>query len=153
LVETLAQYSALMVMKHSYGEQAMRRFLRYQLDQYLSGRSSEKKKELPLLRGEDQPYIHYAKGSLVMYGLQDLIGEDAVNQALHEVVQQYGDRGAPYPTARVLVAALRRHTPGQFQYYLTDQFEEITLYENRVTSAIAKRRSDGRYDLTLELTT
>jgi len=153
LVETLAQYSALMVMKHAYGEQAMRRFLRYQLDQYLSGRSSERKKELPLIRVEDQPYIHYAKGSLAMYGLQDLIGEDAVNQALRELVQQYGDRGAPYPTARVLVAALRRHTPEQFQYYLTDQFEEITLYENRVTSATARRRSDGRYDVTLELTT
>jgi ABC-type transport system involved in multi-copper enzyme maturation permease subunit len=153
LVETLAQYSALMVMKHAYGPQSMRRFLRYQLDQYLSGRSSEKKKELPLLRVEDQPYIHYAKGSLAMYGLQDLIGEEAVNAALHELVQQYGDRGAPYPTARVLVAALRRHTPEQFQYYLTDQFEEITLYENRVTSASARRRSDGRYDLALELST
>jgi len=153
LVETLAQYSALMVMKRTYGEQAMRRFLRYQLDQYLSGRSSEKKKELPLLRVEDQPYIHYAKGSLVMYGLQDLIGDDAVNQALREIVQQYGDRGAPYPTARVLVAALRRHTPEQFQYYLTDQFEQITLYENRVLSARARKRGDGRYDVTLELET
>ena len=153
LVETLAQYSALMVMKHAYGPQAMRRFLRYELDRYLSGRSAEKKKELPLLRVEDQGYIHYSKGSLVMYGLQDLIGEDAVNQALRELVQQYGDRGAPYPTARVLVAALRRHTPEQFQYYLTDQFEEITLYENRVHSASARHRSDGRYDVTLELAT
>ena len=54
-----------------------------------------------------------------MYGLQDLIGEDAVNQALREVVQAYGDRGPPYPTSRVLLAALRRHTPERFQYYLT----------------------------------
>jgi ABC-type transport system involved in multi-copper enzyme maturation permease subunit len=153
LVETLAQYTALMVMKHAYGPQVMRRFLRYELDRYLSGRSGEKKKELPLLRVEDQGYIHYSKGSLVMYGLQDLIGEDAVNQALREIVQEYGVRGPPYPTARVLLAALRRHTPERFQYYLTDQFEQITLYENRVLSAQARKRSDGRYDVTLELET
>ncbi len=153
LVETLAQYSSLMVMKHAYGPQVMRRFLRYELDRYLSGRSAERKKELPLLRVEDQGYIHYSKGSLVMYALQDLIGEDAVNRALREVVEEYGDRGPPYPTSRVLLAALRRHTPERFQYYLTDQFEQITLYENRVVSAQARKRGDGRYDVTLELET
>jgi len=140
-------------MKHAYGPQVMRRFLRYELDRYLSGRSAEKKKELPLLRVEDQGYIHYSKGSLVMYALQDLIGEDSVNQALREIVQQYANRGPPYPTSRVLLAALRRHTPERFQYYLDDQFEQITLYENRAVSAQARARDDGKYDVTLELDT
>jgi len=151
LVETLAQYSALMVMKQAYGPQVMRRFLRYELDRYLSGRSGEKKKELPLLRVEDQGYIHYSKGSLVMYALQDLIGEDAVNRALREIVVATGNKGPPYPTSRVLLAALRRHTPEQFQYYLTDQFEQITLYENRARAATATKRADGRYEVSLEL--
>jgi ABC-2 type transport system permease protein len=34
--ETLAQYSALMVMKHLYGPDKIRRFLKYELDGYLS---------------------------------------------------------------------------------------------------------------------
>ena len=33
--ETLAQYSALMVMKHLYGPDKIRRFLKYELDNYL----------------------------------------------------------------------------------------------------------------------
>src|SRR5262249_30258978 len=107
----------------------------------------------PLLRVEDQGYIHYSKGSLVMYGLQDLIGEDAVNQALREVVQEYGDRGPPYPTSRVLLAALRRHTPERFQYYLTDQCEQITFYDTRAVTATASKRAAGKYDVTLELET
>ena len=80
--ETLSQYSALMVMKRKYGAEQMRRFLRYELERYLIGRTTERKKELPLALNENQGYIHYNKGSLVMYALQDYLGEDCVNQAL-----------------------------------------------------------------------
>ena len=41
LYETLAQYSALMVMKRIQGEDGIRRFLQFQLDRYLSGRRTE----------------------------------------------------------------------------------------------------------------
>ena len=85
LSETLAQYSALMVMKRKYGDAKMRRFLKYELDRYLLGRGTEQKKELPLSRVENQPYIHYRKGSLAMYALQDYIGEDAVEPRARRV--------------------------------------------------------------------
>ena len=62
LSETLSQYSALMVMKHKYGERRMQKFLQYEMDRYLLGRSTEQKKELPLSRVENQPYIHYQQG-------------------------------------------------------------------------------------------
>ncbi|HEY0372643.1 MAG TPA: hypothetical protein VGD79_11615, partial [Thermoanaerobaculia bacterium] len=38
LVESMAQYSALMVMEKEYGKPKMQRFLRYELDRYLRGR-------------------------------------------------------------------------------------------------------------------
>src|SRR5690625_6303856 len=37
LSEALAQYSALMILRESEGENAVRKFLRYELDQYLHG--------------------------------------------------------------------------------------------------------------------
>ncbi len=49
LSETLAQYSALQVMEHEYGPDQMKKFLKYELDNYLTGRAFERKKELPLL--------------------------------------------------------------------------------------------------------
>ena len=67
IVESLAQYSALMVMEKEYGREHMRRFLKYELDRYLRGRGGELIEELPLMRVENQPYIHYRKGSLVFY--------------------------------------------------------------------------------------
>ena len=64
-------------MKHRYGEDKIRRFLKYELDTYLRSRGGEVIEELPLDRVENQGYIHYRKGSLVMYLLQDRLGEDA----------------------------------------------------------------------------
>jgi hypothetical protein len=53
--ETLSQYSALMVMEREYGRAKMKDFLRHELDRYLQGRSTERKKELPLVLVENQP--------------------------------------------------------------------------------------------------
>ena len=148
LSETLAEYSALMVMKKQVGAARMRRFLRYDLDHYLMGRSHENRKELPLAQNEDQPYIQYNKGSLAMYQLQDAIGEDKVNAVLHALLAQYAFHGAPYPSASVLVTALRQAAPGQ-DALIDDLFESIILYENRAVWAGARKRADGRYDVTL----
>ena len=57
LSETMAQYSALMVMKHEYGADKMKKFLRYELDRYLHGRSTAKRAEMPLVRGRE-PAVH-----------------------------------------------------------------------------------------------
>jgi ABC-2 type transport system permease protein len=76
LDETLAQYSALMAMEKLYGRDQIRKFLKYELDAYLRSRGGETIEEEPLERVEDQAYIHYRKGSLVMYRLKDVIGED-----------------------------------------------------------------------------
>jgi ABC-2 type transport system permease protein len=68
LVESFAQYSALLVMERLYGKEQMRRFLKYELDRYLRSRGGEVVEELPLARVENQQYIHYQKGSLVLSG-------------------------------------------------------------------------------------
>ncbi|BBB67149.1 hypothetical protein UNDYM_2896 [Undibacterium sp. YM2] len=152
LVETLAQYSALMVMKHTYGDATMRRFLQFELDRYLQGRSQERKKELPLARNENQDYIHYAKGSLAMYLLQDQIGEDKVNQALRLIIARHANKGAPYPSSTALTRALREVTPAEQQYVIDDLFDSITLYENRAISAVAHTLPDGQYEVMLKVT-
>ena len=151
LSETLAQYSALMVMKQKYGEAKMQKFLAYELDRYLIGRGAEQKKELPLGRVENQDYIHYRKGSLVMYALADYIGEENVNRALHNLVAKYAFKGPPYPNATALIDELRAVTPPKYQYVIDDWFETITLYDNRAVKAVAKPLQDGRYEVTLDV--
>ncbi|HYL86293.1 MAG TPA: M1 family aminopeptidase [Candidatus Angelobacter sp.] len=154
LSETMAQYSALMVMEHEYGRDMMRKFLRYEMDRYLSSRGRERQKERPLLTVEaQQGYVHYRKGSLVLYYLKEMIDEEAVNRALRKLVQQYAYAQAPYPTAYVLVDALREQTPPDLQYLIKDLFEDITIFSNRTLEATARKRGDGKYDVTIDIET
>ena len=149
LSETLAEYSALMVMKKSFGPQRMRRFLRYDLNKYLFGRATENKKELPLADNEDQGYIHYHKGSLAMYLLADIVGEAKVNELLAELLRKYSYHGDPYPSVTVLVDGLRRIVPPDQAYLVDDLFNSIVLFDNRMVAATAEKRADGKYDVTL----
>jgi hypothetical protein len=149
LSETLSEYTALMVMKQAYGPQRMRRFLRYDLDRYLSGRAHERRKELPLAQNENQGYIHYRKGSLAMYLLQDLVGEEPMNNMLRKVLLEHGFQSRPYPSVNVLIAGVRSITPPDKAYLIDDLFESIVLYENHADSAFATRRPDGKYEVVL----
>jgi ABC-2 type transport system permease protein len=151
LVESLAQYSALMVMEKEYGREKLRRFLRFELDRYLSSRGAELIEEQPLFRVENQQYIHYRKGSLIFYRLRDEIGEDAVNRALKRFLQDKAYQHAPYTTTRELLAYIRAEAPAEKQSLITDMFEKIVFYDNRVTEAKAKKRADGQWDVTFKL--
>jgi ABC-2 type transport system permease protein len=151
LSESMAQYSALMVMKREFGPEKMKRFLRYELDRYLRGRGAAKRAEMPLVRVEDQGYIHYSKGSLAMYALQDAIGEDVLDAALAKFIARYRFQPPPYPDAPTFVAALREATPPEYPHLIEDLFETITLFENRATHATYTRRADGRYDVTVDV--
>jgi ABC-2 type transport system permease protein len=152
LSETLAQYTALMVAKKTLGEAKIGRFLHYELDRYLVGRSFERRKELPLVRVEAQEYIHYRKGSLAMYLLQDVIGEDRVNRALAAWLKEVAHQEPPYTNSLALIAHLRAETPPEFSYLIEDLFETITLYENRAVRATCVEK-DGRYEVTMTIVT
>jgi ABC-2 type transport system permease protein len=60
--ETLAQYSAYMVMQQKYGKDYMHRVLRHFLDRYLRGRADEVRHERPLALVEREAYVWYEQG-------------------------------------------------------------------------------------------
>jgi hypothetical protein len=167
--ETLAQYSAYMVMQQKYGKDYMHKVLRHFLDTYLRGRAGEVRREVPLAVVERGGYIWYDKGGQIMYTLADYIGEDKVDLALHNFLMQYRyanannqvdandtTRGAaaadqPYPDTRMLEAALRAQTPPDMQYLIDDGFDRIVLYDNKTVSATSEKQPDGKYKVTLDV--
>jgi ABC-2 type transport system permease protein len=151
LSEGFAQYSALMVMEKEYGKDKMKKFLKYEMNTYLRGRSSELEGENPLMKTESQQYIHYEKASIVMYYLKEMIGEDKVNQAMKNLVLKFGYKNPPYPTSLDAVNEFKKVTPKHLQYLITDMFENITLFSNRMLEAKYKKKG-AEYEVTLKTT-
>ena len=155
MAETLAEYSALMVMQRKYGRENMHRFLKHELDGYLRGRAGETRRERPLVLVQNEPYVWYQKGGQVMYTLADFIGEDKLNLALHNFLMQYryanadDSQSGPYPDTRQFVEALRAQTPAELQYYIDDAFENIVLYDNKAVSATVTPIANHKYKVTL----
>jgi aminopeptidase N len=150
LVESMAQYSALMVMKQIYGEDKIRRFLKYELDNYLRARGSERIEELPLDRVENQPYIHYRKGAVVMYLLQDRLGEDRVDHMLSQLLDKYRFKGPPYARSWDLVQgflSLARN-PAEHELVL-DLLDRITIYDLKAPVATTRKLADGRWETSI----
>ncbi|QAA80493.1 peptidase M1 [Aequorivita sp. H23M31] len=147
--ETLAEYTSLMTMKHEYGENAIKTFLKSSLDKYLAGRKFSFKPERALIDVETGGHIWYEKGSMIMYDLQDAMGEDVLNKGLKNFMNEYkyNEKGF-YPTSEDLYKAIHAVTPDSLKYKIDDGFKEIVLYENRVMDAKTKELANGKWETT-----
>jgi ABC-2 type transport system permease protein len=144
LSESLAQYGAIMVMENEYGEERLKKFLHIEMDKYLTARSSESEKEKPwAFVDAGQQYVLYQKGGIQMHALNKYLGNDSMNHAVKRFIDRYAFKGPPYPTSLDLIAAIRQSTPDSLQYFVTDEFLKITLYDNKITDAKATKTKDG----------
>lgn len=153
LSETMAEYSALMVMRKRYGDELMGRFLRKELSGYLNGRSGEKKKENPLMDIEMQQYAYYNKGSMAMYNVMDLIGEKKMNEFLKGFVSAYRFKSRPYPTTHDFYTALQAYLTPEQKELADDQLRRITLYKNKMASATGKKLANGKFEVRMKVET
>ncbi len=151
LSESMSQYSALMVLKNKFTPEIIERYLKYELDRYLGGRASERKKEQPLEFVEGQGYIHYQKASLIFFALQDYIGEDSVNAAFRRYNEEWRFKDSPYPTSADLLKHIRKVTPDSLQYLIHDMFETITLFENKTEVAEYEEKSETEFEVSLKV--
>ncbi|MFK7981312.1 MAG: M1 family aminopeptidase [Saprospiraceae bacterium] len=148
--ESLSEYSSLKVLEKEYGADKMRIFLKDALDKYLMGRTTEQKKEKALMYNENQQYIHYQKGSLVLYAMSDYLGEDKFNGILSSYIDSVAFQEAPYTTSLEFVGMIAAATPDSLKYLIKDMFETITLYNNKVMKTESEELDNGQYKVTID---
>jgi aminopeptidase N len=148
LSESLANYSAMMVMEKTFGPDVALRVYHFQMDRYFRGRG-EFSREASLVDVEDQSYLSYRKGAVALYTLRDQLGESAINTALRRYVEKFHHDGPPYATAVDMLDELRAVTPDSMKSLITDLFETITLWEVKADSATVERMADGKYQVSL----
>lgn len=145
LSESLANYTALMVMEKEFGTEKIGKYLRHELEIYLLQRALEKKEEPPVYEVEFQSYVAYQKGSLGFYALKDIMGEEKLNKALSNFVKDYAYKDAPYPTSLNLIQYIRNEAPDSLNGFITDMFQKIVLFENRTDSVYYTQLDDGKF--------
>lgn len=130
IIESLAQYSALMVLKENYPIEKVELFLKTEMDNYIKKRMTDPNHECPLHKVTDQDYVYYSKGGLALYTLQSHISEEKVNQALADFISDWNvtDRICKedrYPVADDLLDYFRAVTPESQQDLIYELFETV----------------------------
>ena len=120
LTETLAEYSAALVIKHKFGEDTYNKLMDYERNQYLlyRNRTGEETSLLEVTSSTD--YIAYFKGPLVLDAVAELIGEQHLIDLLQNFMVEFGD-GA---TARDFYKHLKAKTPEKHHPLLKRWFEQ-----------------------------
>jgi ABC-2 type transport system permease protein len=150
LSESMSEYVSLKVLEKEYGKAKMRKFLKQALDGYLRARTTERKRENPLMFNDGQGYIHYQKGSLVLYAMSDYLGEENFNNAIKKYVEKVKFQEAPYTTSIEMVNHIKEVTPDSLQYLIKDMFKTITLYKNRIVAVKSVELENGKYEVDIE---
>ncbi|MFK7954679.1 MAG: ABC transporter permease/M1 family aminopeptidase [Lysobacterales bacterium] len=148
LHETLAQYSAMLVMRNRYGRDTVRRFLKFELDRYLSARANDPQGELPLYRVEKQKYIHYRKGSIVMYALATYLGEGVVNRSLAQLLRLRAFSASPYAISTDFLKILKAQAKPEQHGLIEDMLENITLFDLQLHRADVRAAEHGGFRVT-----
>ena len=142
--EGLAAYDALVMAEKRYGKDNIKSILQDQIWLYLAVRPRLERKEHTLIQANER-FEWSGKAGLVLYGLRDLIGEDSMNVALRDFKNAYAFKTEPpFAGANNLYEYLLKHVPDSMQYYLSDSWQKITLYDNKIVEA--KSEPTGKKD-------
>ena len=142
--ESLAWYSAMQLVKHEKGREALRRFMSFMRE---PNPWPPIRTGLPLLRAMD-PWANYRKGPYAMHALSEYVGEARVNGALRALVEK---KASSLATTLDLYRELQAVTPDPHKPLLADLFERNAFWTFDTERATAVRTPAGKWRVTMEV--
>ncbi len=137
LAESLTKYAELMVLKKAHGREQVGQSLAYELDLYLSGRTTVTGAEPPVVKAEsDQPFLFYRKGAIVLYAIEELLGEQTMNAALRNLIREQGGPNHK-PTTAHLLQHLHAVAKPEERKFIDEWLNDVVLYDVKLESAVA----------------
>jgi hypothetical protein len=147
LSESLAWYSAMLVVEEAKGREHLDRLLRMMRREYLTPRESA---AVPLLRATDH-FDVYRKGPFAMHTLRAYLGKEPLNTALRQLLHHHGAGELPLPVSLDLYRELQAVTPDSLGYMLRDLFAKNAFWELTATSAKMEPAGAGAWRVTFTL--
>jgi ABC-type transport system involved in multi-copper enzyme maturation permease subunit len=147
--EVLSDDVRVACIEQTFGRERTVQFLRDMRWAYFQGRDLARDSGRPEPERSLRDGGQYNSGYILMWRLRRILGDAAVNAALHDVVTQFGYRSERRPAPSDVAEAIKRHAPPELHPLIADTFDHITLHPIRARAAHAIRLSDGRYRVTL----
>jgi len=145
LSESLAEYSALLLLKETRGEREELVFLKQEEDRYLRARDPDEERPLAELAFEGQ-YVWYHKGAFVFHMLEAEIGRARLVGALRAFADRFRyDSGVrSHATLGDLLDELRAACPDHdLEAFIEYWFESVAVPDMTVLTATAEEHGDG----------
>jgi hypothetical protein len=142
--ESLAWYSAMQLVKHEQGREALRLVMHHMRE---PNPWPEIRTGLPLLRAMD-PWANYRKGPFAFYALSEYIGEERVNAALRSLIEK---KKTSLATTLDMYRELQAVTPDSIKPLLHDLFEVNAFWTFDTKKATATPSENGAWRVTLEV--
>jgi len=150
IIDGLAKYDALLMTEKKFGKEYMKNVIEEELNNYLWGRGRTVYDQSPLVRSTRWNELEF-KAGLVLYGLRDLIGEDSLNRALREFYAAFAYKtDPPYAGSKDLYMYIKKHVPDSLQYYLTDTWQNVTFYDNKLSATTVTPLGNNQYKVSIK---
>ncbi len=152
LTESLAEYSAMLLVDETRGERERLLFLQQEEDAYLRGRTADEELPLSELQLEGAP-VWYNKGCLVFYMLERRIGRERLHAGLRRFVERWRQTTAGHPTLRDLLLELRAAHRGEYLEWFYDQwFDRVIVPDLAFDSEPVLREERGTWTVEFSAT-
>ncbi|WP_316828844.1 ABC transporter permease/M1 family aminopeptidase [Pedobacter miscanthi] len=149
LTESLAKYTENVLIEKRFGKMYLQKYLTYDNGLYFLNRNNNEK-ELPLAKTLDQPYVHYQKGGLIMYAVKELIGVQAFNTVLHQLIINHEYPKTKATAADFVNALLNQALPEQ-KKFINDCFNQVVTYDLGIKVLACKALKYGKYKIDVEI--
>ncbi|WP_075341005.1 ABC transporter permease/M1 family aminopeptidase [Tenacibaculum agarivorans] len=137
VLETLSQYTALMVFKEQYSKEKVQQLLDLQKEIYEEKRRKATH-EPSLVLVENQDFVYYYKGILAMHKLTELIGEERVNKAIQRFINDWNSCDGKikmntkhYATSKDVLKYIKEESPKDMHAIIHDLFETTKEIKNQ----------------------
>lgn len=155
ILESLAQYSALMVLRETYGEEKVSQLLATFNKRYIQKRNGAEGAEPPLVEETGQSFLYYDKGAIQLFAAQSLIGEKSMNKAIQNFYSEWNNEAvlgkSRYATSYDLVNHLMEATPDSLQKTIKSLFYDVKIHDLQLNNVETKQIVNDSTELSLNI--
>ncbi|PQJ79828.1 M1 family aminopeptidase [Polaribacter porphyrae] len=149
LTETMANYMEAQVLEKMYGKTMVRRLSNFGRRRYFNFRSSASIEEPSLHLVENETYVAYRKGFVVMQSLKELIGEKILNASLQELLEAHQEEESAKSIDFINI--LLSKVDIEKQNLINDWFKKRIDYDLNLKNVKYTQSNNNKYKLTVHI--